>query len=318
MPINRRLLKQEARSAMRAARPGALFMTLMYLLLTNCLNLVVGLFVDNPVYQIQALIQAGLDPWRSVLLALGQTGMIALFVHILLLLYGFVMDFGYRRWALRVSRGEECAVSDLVAGFGMPGRTVVLGLLTTLLYILWYLAAFLPALMLLVIFLMLLSYVGTIFVLPVLVGAAILFLLKTSQYALAPCCLAASPQEGPLAAIRRSRVLMLGRCGSYLVLMLSFLGWYLLSVLLNLAAQGVVLLCTVGAGTLLAAAAGDPAALAAFSAALGDPLLSVASLAAQLPLALWLTPYVALAGARFYEAVRPLAAGGPVHYRYDG
>ena len=34
--------------------------------------------------------------------------------------------------------------------------------------------------------------------------------------------------------------------------------------------------------------------------------------------ALWLTPYVALAGARFYEAVRPLAAGGPVHYRYDG
>ena len=238
MPINRYLLKQEGRAALRDARPNALFMTLMYILLTDGISLVVSLFVDDPLYEIQSLIQAGLDPWRSVLIALAGAGMVGLFVYILLSLYRFVMSFSYRRWALRVARREECAMSDLVAGFGMPGRSVLLGILTTLLYVMWYLIIFLPVLLLTFVFMLLFSVVGLVFVIPLMVAGLVLYFLKISQYSMADFCLADAPQDGVLAAIRRSRAMMAGSCGSYLLLMLSFLGWYLLAALISSAPRG--------------------------------------------------------------------------------
>ena len=145
MKINRRALKTDAKAALRGAKPKAVWMTLLYLLLTGGLTLAVNLFVEDPLLQVQTLLEAGLDPMQTLLLALSGLGGIGLFLHILLFMFGVVVDYGYSWWILGTSRGGIGEVADLISGFTMAGRVILLRLAITVFEFVWYLVIFAAA-----------------------------------------------------------------------------------------------------------------------------------------------------------------------------
>ena len=100
MKIDRKGLKAQAKQAIRAAAPVFWLVTLVYLLLTEGLSTVVGWLA--PTFQPADLLWGGTVGWLS------------LFISILLTLYLWVMDFGYRLWALRVTRSQQAGYGTLL------------------------------------------------------------------------------------------------------------------------------------------------------------------------------------------------------------
>lgn len=313
MPIDRYTLKMQARESLNASRPNARVMTLLYFLLTSGISLLVGLFVEDPLNELQSMVQAGLTYDRAILLALSGVGMIGLFLNILVSLYSIVVEFGYRRWALGASRGQEGEFSDLIGGFSMAGRVILLQLEVVLYGMLWYLAIFLPAILVGVMLLMI-PFAGVFFFVGVMVGALVLYFSRVLRYSMAVYCLADDPDSGAGAAIRRSRELMEGCCGSYFMLLFSFLGWQLLVSVIVMAAEAVVLLVMGGAQLWSGVMAGD---LQQIYVVLDGVPASVVLALAPLPLTVWLTPYISITEAKFYDLIRQGRPAEQVHYRYE-
>ena len=118
------------------------------------------------------------------------------------------------------------------------------------------------------------------------------------RYALVTFALADQPELGALGAIRRSKELMRGYKGSYVLLILSFLGWILLFLLIALV---IVLPVTFGLTF------GMPTIFLEHYM-LAEGIITVALLVGVLPLILWLEPYMQTTLAGFYDALLP-----PVH-----
>lgn len=314
MPINRRTLKSQARDALRSAAPSAVLMTLVYFLLTTGVSRAAGLFVDNPFLRYAELVNQGIDPSRAIGVALAGAGMLGLFLTILLSIYNMVVDFGYLCWCLNTSRSQPGELGDLIGGFSMPGRVILLQLVLAAYYLLWYFAIFIPALLLGLIAMMFDPFLGTFMLAGVLMGALALYVWRILRYSLAPLCLADDPEAGVGAAIRRSRALMEGNCGSYLLLRLSFFGWYLLLALIDLAAAGIVL-AVVGGPALWAGLMGGE--FTQLRAILYGGVMSAVLNVVEIPLMLWLYPYISVTKSRFYSELRSARPAEPVHYRYE-
>ena len=312
-PIDRRELKLRARQAMRESRPGAMRVTLVYLLLAAGISAAVGLLIPSPLTTYTVYTAMGADPETAVVLALGQAGGISFFLNILLTLLTMVLSFGYSAWALGRSRGEELGYRGLFHGFRMAGRVIGMRLWVLVLTFLWGLAVAIPA-ALLIGALLLVGVSGgadgavylsdgaaiavVVLVLVIYLAAVVLLAIITLRYAMSDYTLLDAPEAGAFAAVRRSRELMRGRKRAYFVLLLSFLGWFLLVVLLMLLPMAV---CT----ALLAAAVMSAPVLVL-------PLwMLMTALAFLLPLPLecWLAPYVSLTCANFYNEL--IGRGAP-------
>ena len=312
-PIDRRELKLRARQAMRESRPGAMRVTLVYLLLAAGISTAVGLLIPSPLTTYTVYTAMGADPETAVVLALGQAGGISFFLNILLTLLTMVLSFGYSAWALGRSRGEELGYRGLFHGFRMAGRVIGMRLWVLVLTFLWGLAVAIPA-ALLIGALLLVGVSGgadgavylsdgaaiavVVLVLVIYLAAIVLLAIITLRYAMSDYTLLDAPEAGAFAAVRRSRELMRGRKRAYFVLLLSFLGWFLLVVLLMLLPMAV---CT----ALLAAAVMSAPVLVL-------PLwMLMTALAFLLPLPLecWLAPYVSLTCANFYNEL--IGRGAP-------
>lgn len=275
MNIERKELKARAKQAIRAAAPVFWLVTLVYLLLTDGLSTAVGWLV--PTFQPADLVFGGAVGWLS------------LFISILMSLYLWVMDFGYRLWALRVTRSQQAGYGTLLEGFGSAGQVIVMNLLILLFTFLWsMLLVFVSAIL---IFLVLDVPLLQLLVMAGIYAALFAIMLR---YSMAPYLLADYPDDGAGAAVRRSVEMMRGRKWELFKLYLSFLGWDLLGVLLTLLAYLPFLpgiLAHVGS-------------VEQFYAALVS-LIPAAALArlVSLPLTLWLTPYRTAAEALFYRSI---------------
>ena len=262
MKIDRKGLKAQAKQAIRAAAPVFWLVTLVYLLLTEGLSTVVGWLA--PTFQPADLLWGGTVGWLS------------LFISILLTLYLWVMDFGYRLWALRVTRSQQAGYGTLLEGFGIAGRVIAMNLLILLFTFLWsllliFVTTILAFFVLDSLFLQLLVMAG--------IYAAVFAIML--RYAMAPYLLADYPDDGAGAAVRRSVEMMRGRKWELFKLYVSFLGWELLGVLLTLLAYLPFL-----PGILA-----QVNSVAQFYSVLSS-LIPAAGLALliNLPLTLWLTP----------------------------
>ena len=282
MKIDRKGLKAQAKQAIRAAAPVFWLVTLVYLLLTEGLSTVVGWLA--PTFQPADLLWGGTVGWLS------------LFISILLTLYLWVMDFGYRLWALRVTRSQQAGYGTLLEGFDIAGRVIAMNLLILLFTFLWsllliFVTTILAFFVLDSLFLQLLVMAG--------IYAAVFAIML--RYAMAPYLLADYPDDGAGAAVRRSVEMMRGRKWELFKLYVSFLGWELLGVLLTLLAYLPFL-----TGILA-----QVNSVAQFYSVLSS-LIPAAGLALliNLPLTLWLTPYRTAAEALFYRSIlegRPAA-----------
>lgn len=297
MKIDRRDLKWRARDAVRAARPNARLMTLLYLLLTSGVSVVVGLFAADPFGRIFGLYQQGMPPERAIPLAIAGVGTIGLFANVLMAIFGLVMDFGYRSWCLNTARGELGEVGDLIDGFSMVGRILWLRVLILLYGFLWYMAIFMPAL-LGVMAAILVPGLGQLLSTVVFFAALAAWLSRILRYSMAVYCMADEPEMGASFALRHSCWMMAGHVKDYVMLQLSFLGWHLLNMVVVTAAEGAVIALMGGTHLLLGA---DPEALAVIGT---SAVMTIALTLASWPIDLWLKPYVTVSECKFYERLK--------------
>ncbi len=296
MRIDRRDLKWRARDAMRAAWPNALFMTFIYLLLTTGLSSVVSWFAANPVGDVLHLYQQGVSLDRALPLALIAVGRMGLFLNILMAICGVVIDFGYKIWCLSTARGERGELSDLFGGFSMAGRILWLRVLILMYGFLWYLVIFMPAALGVLIGWFVPLVEPWVVSMVVFVVALVAWLFRVLRYAMAVYCLSDEPEMGASWALRRSRQMMQGRVKDYVLLMLSFIGWFFLGALIVTAVERVLAM-TVGGVQMLV----DPQAAQAAGISV---LISVLPALASWPLDLWLKPYVTMTECNFYEKIK--------------
>ena len=271
MGIDRRTLKRQAREDMGLPKPDFRVVTLTYILMTAGVSIVCSLIP----------LPAGSDSGPSST---------ALFLSLLLLLYGTVVAFGYTLWALWASRRLNPGPGALIQGFSVAGRVIYMRLLILVRLLgVCLIASLLTPLFLLVP--LLLIPAGLVFV-------AVLISVSLS-YALAPYLLADRPDDGAGAAVRRSAQLMRGWKWELFKLELSFWGWVLLRWLLLAAALG----CTIWYSGLPQNFADlEPVDLVMWAYFISNSLMAFSlSTLLTLPLVLWLTPYQEVSRAHFYN-----------------
>ena len=280
MRFDRRELKARARRAMGETNPRFWVVTLVYILLTTGVQVLLSLAA-------------------SALTGPVGLGSSLIFFNILFLLYSVVIQFGFQLWSLWTWRRMNPGLGALTQGFSIPGRVILMEVFIFLRVLGWS---------------MVLILVMTLFLMPVAAALSpVVYLLYTGviyavmivimlRYTLAPYLLADRPDDGASAAIRRSVELMRGWKWELFKLLLSFLGWQLINWVLStavfifLCAQAGLFQMSVGMDTLLIYQ----------SVSNGLPNLILSALV-TLPLSLWLTPYLSVSQAGFYDMVRQFA-----------
>jgi len=282
MEIDCKELKRLARERMGMTVPKFWLVTLIYFLMTTGLSCV-----------------ADFIPLAASDSPLGITTT-ALFLGILLTLYTTVVDFGYTLWTLWAFRRLEPGMYSLLQGFSVAGRVILLqlGILVRMIGWIFLLSFALSALLL--------------FSMPLLMtGFPLLMILLTSvlyaamwaiqlRYALAPYLLADRPDDGAAMAINRSVILMRGWKWELFKLEFSFIGWHLLELVLS---GGVLLAFLIPSGLFSALMSMDMTALQELvNTAAANPVQTLLSSLASLPVLLWLLPYRGVSVAGFYDA----------------
>lgn len=276
MGIDRSALKRQAREEMRLPRPSFWLVTLVYLLMTTWLSTLLDLAVP-----------AQGDPSTF-------GGLFSLFLSILLTLYTVVVSFGYTLWSLWTARRLNPGLGSLIEGFSVAGRVIWMEILILSRVVGWAL-----------LFSVLLIFVSLLFSSLPIVELLVLFLAAAAiwifllRYSLASYLLADRPDDGASAAIRRSVELMDGWKWEMFKLEFSFLGWYLLQLLLS----GLPLVLGLyQAGFFPMLLSGTPQELyLTYVLTAGSLPVLLASQLLTLPLQLWFTPYLSVTRARFYE-----------------
>ncbi len=152
------------------------------------------------------------------------------------------LSLGMTAYLLGLLRMQAGTVSSVFSRMKIWYKSIGLHIMTSLKAFLWALpgiavtiaATFLLAynvssadLNRLVFWVNFLAYAGTL-------SAIIPMVLALLRYAMASMVLADEPSTGVMQAIRRSKALMKHQKGNFFLLMLSFVGWYLLLVLLEI------------------------------------------------------------------------------------
>jgi uncharacterized membrane protein len=167
-----------------------------------------------------------------------------------------VVTVGYQFNMLKMARNQRTEMDDLSYGLNFVGKII---LVTVLEYIYIFLWSFL-------------------FVIPGIIAAY--------RYRLAMYALIDDPSISASEAIRRSKILTMGRKGKLFVMDLSFLGWMLLVSLCSIIGESI--------GEWLFGTTTVTATV----------ISTLLSFAASLPLGLWYTAYRQLAETYFYEYAR--------------
>jgi uncharacterized membrane protein len=302
--MNRKELKQAARLRLRESRPAAWKVTLLYLLLASAIPTAAQMLSQDPFQLYLQYTTQGYSPDIAISYAFsGPWISLSIFLSILITLYTMVINFGFNAWCLTRARDGEAGFGTLISGFGMAGRVIGLNLFIALFTFLWSLAVMIPAALLITAALALSmgpagyfsggsAALAVVAVVVIYAAAIIVLIAILLRYAMSCYALLDHPEEGIRAAVRRSKQLMDGKRWSYVVLQLSFLGWYLLLALIVAAAAVVSALLLIG----LSMAQGWQI----WAMVAGTPVFLVLSFLLPLPLECWLVPYVGLTDAGFY------------------
>ena len=138
--------------------------------------------------------------------------------------------------------------------------------------------------------------------LPVIAGFALLYAAAFAimlRYAMAPYLLADAPDDGAAAAVWRSVEMMRGRKWELFKLQFSFMGWYILQILLSGIVLAVLLIRSGVLNTPL-----TPDSLLTYQAVINGLSAFFLTNLISLPLAVWIIPYTSVAQAGFYDTVR--------------
>ena len=154
-----------------------------------------------------------------------------LFLGVVIVLYRVLASVGYVRYGMRLARGWDTGAGNLLDGFGMAWLVLRTWLLLAVRLLLWSALGVLPVILLW----FPVRLVGRELVTELYALSAYLFLVfylgrTVLRYPLTFFFLMDHPQEGARAAIRSSTAQMRGHKWDFLELQVSFLGWWLVSL----------------------------------------------------------------------------------------
>ena len=267
MEIDRKQIKQQARESMLLAKPSFWVVTLVYMLMTTGVSIIAD-FSD---------------------------GTLGLFLTIAITMYSWVVGFSYRLWAIWTVRRLEPGLGSLLEGFSVAGRVIVMELSILARVFGWTFLLAIPVGFLLV-FSMTTNLLGYFLVIGLL---SIAVSIITLRYSMAAYVLADYPDLGPGHALYQSVQLTRGWIGELVKLHLSFIGWYILSTVLSFA--GMVVGALVSGGITIAALL-TPDGFAQLPTVLSAGIPSLLGTLLSLPVTLYLTPYIEVTMAQFYDA----------------
>ena len=267
MEIDRKQIKQQAKEAMLLSKPSFWVVTFVYLLMTTGLSTAAD-FSD---------------------------GMMGVFLSAAITMYSWVVGFSYRLWAIWTVRRLEPGLGSLMEGFSVAGRVIMLESSILVRTLGWTFMMAIPAGFLMV-FSMTTNLLGYFLVIGLL---SIAVSIITLRYALSYYVLADYPDLGPGYALHQSVQLTRGWIGELVKLHLSFIGWYILSTVLSFA--GMMAGALVSGGITIAALL-TPDGFAQLPTVLSAGIPSLLGTLLSLPVTLYLTPYIEVTMAQFYDA----------------
>lgn len=325
---DRVLLKRDVKQAMRETRPRPMLVALLFGVIvsvgTGLINGILGRLLTGGMDSYSDLflgyVQRGYEIDEAVeqavlqLMSRGPGAMFAvvtgsMVVSILVSLWQGTMNVGYEGYALAMVRRENPETGRIFCAFPRIGGVLVTRVLVGVFSTLWML-------------LLVVGYVAVAFAVTALAVAIdsealmILFLILgmvalwlgivwvTMRYALTDYALLDQDLSG-MDAIRESKRLMKGNIGKGFLLRLSFLGWYLL-LLLMVYIGAFVFIMAIGMQLTLGGADNLGGLIA--SAGIGLAVLLAAVIGACV-LMLWLRPYETGAMAGFYGWAKGSADG---------
>ena len=202
--MNRALLKQDAKDAMKAANPHPVLTTLVFWAIQLAAQIILGIVssICGFTTYFAAAISSGMYEDSAFLNYAPSIGafLIYLVVAIVIGLLIGTVQFGYYAYSLKVFKHEEAGISELLAYFPMLLKIFGLSLWMSLFIMLWSCLCYIPG------------------------------IIAALRYSQAFYILAEDPNKGIRQCVNESKELMSGHLWEYFVLQLSFILWYLLSI----------------------------------------------------------------------------------------
>ena len=193
-------MKQRARYLLATTRPHPCLVTLALLAFGWIVNYLAQKIGGQPILVDLNAVEA-LDFRNMVRIDLANTEFVPTAILIAFQLAIIILLFGYTGSLLHVVRGEASGVGNLLDGFGIAGRAIVLTIFIDVLVALASTLLFVPGIIL--------SY----------------------AYAMARRLQMDHPDWSPVRCMRESRYMMRGHKWDFFVLQLSFLGWFILATI---------------------------------------------------------------------------------------
>ena len=128
-----------------------------------------------------------------------------LFLAFLMWLFGSIINYGFRSYCLNVTRNKQSSLFDILDGFLLVGKIIVLTLLIGVKVLLWSFLLIVPA------------------------------IVAALRYSQAYYILIDDNSKSPIACIRESKSLMRGNKLDLFLITFSFLGWLFVSGILSFA-----------------------------------------------------------------------------------
>ena len=342
MNYNRAAMKEEVKQAMRQVRPHPMLVTLLFLVIVgagastiswvmNTLfsggasmnSLLIGIMDYGPDY-IEEMLYYSPQLFIQMML---QSMVISFIASILTTAWNGLMDVGYAGYCLDMVRGMSPSMERIFGGFSRAGSVILSYILVAVFTFLWSMLFAVGMIVLFAIAGVLISIggvmagLGALLMVAAYVGFFIGLFWAVLRYAMVPYTIIDS--QNPMSAmdaIRASKTIMKGRKGSFFVLLLSFIGWYLLEYLVVVVGVVIAIFAAAGSiGSLEYILYYDDLDIVPLLTQLVGPVLLVVLLcgAAVFIINLWLTPYRTGCTARFYlyatgdnQPTRPGPYGG--------
>ena len=313
MEYNRARMKQEVRQIMRETRPRPIWVTLLYLLIvaagswviqgviggimginaiTNSLESIGGMetFMD-PELMLEALAEFVM----SNLNIIGGLISGSILISILNYLWSSTMAAGYVGYSLKMVRRQTTDVGSVFSAFPKFGKVLLTNILVGVFTFLWTLLFSVGLLIVVVVAALLTEAAEVIGILLMIVGYVafiVAILWATLRFALTNHLVMDQDISG-LEALNVSKQLMRGNKRRLFVLSLSFIGWYLLELVVIYACAAVMVLAVflMAEGAMGGIIAGVILLL----------VMLLVMVVAVLLFSMWLTPYTSGATVKFYE-----------------
>lgn len=216
-------MKRGAKDAIRQTKPSPIWVTLALTLVLTLLS-VLTLVITGEWAAYMEMFQAALEGVTLYVEPTGTTSVWGWLLSMALQVMSIELNMGFVLYAMRVSRLEKPGFGDIFDSFGMFFRVIWMDILPSLLLGLWSLLYVIPASALAVL-------VGGYWPLAVCLPLLIPMVRASYGYRQATYLMFDHPEMTCMQCIRTSRDMMDGHKWELFKLDLSFIGWYLLSVI---------------------------------------------------------------------------------------